>query len=72
MPYGSKYIESVEIDGIDKAKTEIVLNIKNVKYEENGFRLFINIHKDYMTMLKLFLEKKGPFKVQTTRKYAYK
>ena len=28
MSYGSKYIESVEIDGIHRAKTEIIYDIK--------------------------------------------
>ena len=44
MRTGSKYIQSIEIKGEDKAKTEIIFNIKNVEYERGGIKLFINLH----------------------------
>ncbi len=44
MRTGSKYIRSIEIIGEDRAKTEIIYNIKGVRYDVNGISLFINIH----------------------------
>ncbi len=43
MRTGSKYIRSIEIIGEDKAKTEIICNIKNVRYELAVIKLCINL-----------------------------
>ena len=75
MSYGSKYIRSIEIIGVDTAKTELVYNIKKVSYVENGFRFFINIHTAIYKRLYEDVEKglrKNPaFKIQTVCQYSY-
>ena len=51
MRTGSKYIQSIEIKGEDKAKTEIIYNIKNVEYMRGGIKLFINLHNSIYNKL---------------------
>ena len=51
MRTGSKYIQSIEIKGEDKAKTEIIYNIKNVEYMRGGIKLFINLHNSFYNKL---------------------
>ena len=51
MRIGSKYIRSMEIIGEDRAKTEIIYNIKGVRYEREGIKLFINIHNSIYNKL---------------------
>ena len=51
MRTGSKYIKSIEIRGEDTAKTEIIYNIKNVRYELFGISLFTNIHNSIYNKL---------------------
>ena len=76
MRTGSKYIQSIEIKGEDKAKTEIIYNIKNVEYERKGLKLFINLHNSIYNKLykdvKPIVEKKVSFKVQTVCQYIVK
>ena len=65
MRTGSKYIRSIEIKGEDKAKTEIIYNIKNVQHERGGIKLFINLHNSIGTKLnkdvKRIVERKSIF-----------
>ncbi len=51
MRTGSKYIRSIEIIGENTAKTEIIYNIKGVRYDFNGISLFINIHNSIYNKL---------------------
>ena len=44
MVIGKKYLGSTEITNTNKAKVEVIYNIRNVRYAPNGFRFFINIH----------------------------
>ena len=69
------YRRSIEIIGEDKAKTEIIYNIKNVRYEREGIKLFINIHNSIYKKLdedvKRIVEKKVSFKIQTVCQFSY-
>ncbi len=75
MRTGSKYIRSIEIIGEDKAKTEIIYNIKGVSYELKGIKLFTNIHNSIYNKLyedvKRIVEKKVSFKIQTVCQFSY-
>ena len=75
MRIGSKYIRSMEIIGEDRAKTEIIYNIKGVRYEREGIKLFINIHNSIYNKLyedvKRIAEKKLSFKIQTVCQFSY-
>ena len=74
MRTGSKYIRSIEIKGEDTAKTELIYNIKNVKYDHGGIRLFLNLHNSIYNKLykdvKSIVEKKVSFKNQTVCQYS--
>ena len=76
MRTGSKYIQSIEIKGEDKAKTEIIYNTKNVEYMRGGIKLFINLHNSIYNKLykdvKRIVEKKVSFKIQTVCQYIVK
>ena len=75
MRTGSKYIRSIEIIGEDRAKTEIIYNIKGVRYDVNGISLFINIHNAIYNKLyedvKRVVEKTKSFKIQTVCQFSF-
>ena len=75
MRTGSKYIRSIEIKGENTAKTEIIYNIKGVRYDFNGISLFINIHNSIYNKLyedvKRIVEKKVSFKIQTVCQFSF-
>ena len=75
MRTGSKYIRSIEIIGEDKAKTEIIYNRKNVRYDVDGISLFINDHNAIYNKLyedvKRVVEKKVSFKIQTVCQFSF-
>ena len=71
----NKYIESAEIRGVDKAKTEVIYNIQKAPLELNGIRVFINIHNSIYKRLykdtENIAKNRGSFKLQTVCKYSY-
>ena len=72
----NKYIESIEINNEDRAKTEVVFNIKKLGMEFNGLRIFVSLHNTiykqlYDKVLKIVKEKKST-KIQTICEYQWK
>jgi hypothetical protein len=71
----NKYIRSVEINGEDKAKTEVIYNIKAAPLELNGIRVFTNIHNAIYKRLykdtENIAKNRASFKLQTVCKFSY-
>lgn len=72
----NKYIESIEINNENRAKTEVVFNIKKQGMDFDGLRIFLSLHNTiykqlYEKCLNI-VKKKKSVKIQTICEFQYK